>query len=324
MHQDYESNNGPTRVVSTKLLKKLLRAPDNEFCFMIQFEDSAKADRQKAQDWGALKGHPAEQLLLKYKNVVFRAHLLAVPPTRETDIKAEIELVDDASVARKQFRLSEDMKTAIREWTREMLEASIICRSKSPYSAPTFCVNKAVGWRIVHDFRGINAKIRLPATPVPRKEDIFDAMRNGKMFSSMNLLWGFFQVSLREQDIPYTAFSTPDGLFALLVTPMGLSCSPAAFNRLIQNVFADQKSFCQAYFDDLFVFTPSDDVDGHLAALEKVLERCKNEQLYVKLSKCTFCARDTMPRRLYRRRRHSHGSRQGSCDQTVATSPNEA
>ncbi|RAW20389.1 hypothetical protein PC110_g23169, partial [Phytophthora cactorum] len=202
------------------------------------------------------------------------------------------------------------MKTAIREWTREMLEASIICRSKSPYSAPTFCVNKAVGWRIVHDFRGINAKIRLPATPVPRKEDIFDAMRNGKMFSSMNLLWGFFQVSLREQDIPYTAFSTPDGLFALLVTPMGLSCSPAAFNRLIQNVFADQKSFCQAYFDDLFVFTPSDDVDGHLAALEKVLERCKNEQLYVKLSKCTFCARDTMPRRLYRRRRHSHGSRQ--------------
>ncbi|KAG3208969.1 hypothetical protein PC129_g20015 [Phytophthora cactorum] len=92
MHQDYESNNGPTRVVSTKLLKKLLRAPDNEFCFMIQFEDSAKADRQKAQDWDALKGHPAEQLLLKYKNVVFRAHLPAVPPTRETDIKAEIEI----------------------------------------------------------------------------------------------------------------------------------------------------------------------------------------------------------------------------------------
>ncbi|KAG4241704.1 hypothetical protein PC116_g10366 [Phytophthora cactorum] len=92
MHQDYESNNSPTRVVSTKLLKKLLRAPGNEFCFMIQFEDSAKADRQKAQDWDALKGHPAEQLLLKYKNVVFRAHLPAVSPTRETDIKAEIEI----------------------------------------------------------------------------------------------------------------------------------------------------------------------------------------------------------------------------------------
>ncbi|KAE9167490.1 hypothetical protein PF004_g28808 [Phytophthora fragariae] len=71
---------------------------------------------------------------------------------------------------------------------------------------------------------------------------------------------------------------------------MGLSCSPAAFNQLMQRVFADQRAFCKAYFDDLFVFTPSDSMEEHLAALEKVLERCKEEQLYIKLSKCTFCA----------------------------------
>ncbi|KAE8963300.1 hypothetical protein PF011_g29084 [Phytophthora fragariae] len=115
-------------------------------------------------------------------------------------------------------------------------------------------------------------------------------MRHGKLFSAMDLLWGGFQVRLREQDIPYTAFSTPDGLFEYLVTPMGLSCSPAAFNQLMQRVFADQRAFCKAYFDDLFVFTPSDSMEEHLAALEKVLERCKEEQLYIKLSKCTFCA----------------------------------
>ncbi|KAE9143785.1 hypothetical protein PF006_g11214 [Phytophthora fragariae] len=62
--------------LSTKRLKKPLRASDNEFCFMIQLEDSEKADRQKAHDWGALKGHPAEHLLLKYKDVVFRAQPL--------------------------------------------------------------------------------------------------------------------------------------------------------------------------------------------------------------------------------------------------------
>lgn len=28
---------------------------------------------------------------------------------------------------------------------------------------------------IVHDFRAISAKLRIPATPIPRKEDIFDA-----------------------------------------------------------------------------------------------------------------------------------------------------
>ncbi|KAE9043177.1 hypothetical protein PR001_g5909 [Phytophthora rubi] len=73
---------------------------------------------------------------------------------------------------------------------------------------------------------------------------------------------------------------------------MGQSCSPVAFKRLIQNVFTDQGSFCKAYFDDLFVFTSSDDVAEHLVALERVLERGKDEQLHVKLSKCTFCTRE--------------------------------
>ncbi|OWZ17059.1 polyprotein [Phytophthora megakarya] len=119
-------------------------------------------------------------------------------------------------------------------------------------------------------------------------------MRKGKIFSAMDLLWGFFQVQLRKQDIPYTEFSPPDGLFEYLVTQMGLSCSPSAFNRLIRKVFEDQKDFCRAYFDDLFVFTESDSMEEHLDELEKVLELCKQEQLYVKLSKCTFCSREIL------------------------------
>ncbi|GMF28449.1 unnamed protein product [Phytophthora fragariaefolia] len=101
---------------------------------------------------------------------------------------------------------------------------------------------------------------------------------------------GFIQVRLRERDIPFTAFSTPDGHFEYLVTPMGLSSSPFAFNRLMQSVFEDQRDFCRVYFDDLFVFTPSADMEEHFAGLDKVLARCEEQQLYVKLAKCTFCA----------------------------------
>ncbi|OWZ06064.1 reverse transcriptase [Phytophthora megakarya] len=110
---------------------------------------------------------------------------------------------------------------------------------------------------------------------MPRKEDIFDSMCKGR---------------LRKQDVPYTAFSTPDAQFEYLVTLMGLSCSPTAFNHLTQKGFADQSSFYNAYFDDLFVYTETNDMEDHLVALEKVLERCKEERVYIKLSKCTFCA----------------------------------
>ncbi|GMF30723.1 unnamed protein product [Phytophthora lilii] len=187
--------------------------------------------------------------------------------------------------------LAAEQKQAIQSWTKEMLQAGIIRPSSSPYCSPTFCVRKKNGeWRIVHDFRGLNAKVRVPANPIPRKDDILRDLARGKMFSSMDLLWGFSQVKLREDSIPFTAFATPDGLYEYLVTPMGVASSPSSFNRLVQSIFADCRDFCKTSFDDLFVFTPYDDVDEHLRALEKVLQRCADEQLYVKIEICVFCA----------------------------------
>ncbi|ETI55875.1 hypothetical protein F443_01466 [Phytophthora nicotianae P1569] len=85
------------------------------------------------------------------------------------------------------------------------------------------------------------------------------------------------------------AFATPDGLFEYLVTPMGISSSPSSFNRLVCSIFADYSTFCQTYFDDLFVFTETEPVTDHLEALETVLERCAQENLYSKIQKCVFC-----------------------------------
>ncbi|GMF45024.1 unnamed protein product [Phytophthora lilii] len=107
--------------------------------------------------------------------------------------------------------------------------------------------------------------------------------RRGKWFSAMDLLWGFYQVKLSERSIPYTAFASPDGLYEYLVTPMGIS---STFNRLVRSIFTDYTVFCQTYFDDLFVFTESDSIEDHLTALEKVLERCEQQHLFIK---CVFC-----------------------------------
>ncbi|KAE8985055.1 hypothetical protein PR002_g22752 [Phytophthora rubi] len=126
-------------------------------------------------------------------------------------MEATIELSDDVPVHRKQYPPSAAMREAIRAWTQEMVATKIIRPSNSPYCAPTFCVRKANGeWRIVHDFRGINAKMRVPANPIPRKADIYRAMAQGRVFSAIDLLWGFYQVRLREDSIPFTASATPD------------------------------------------------------------------------------------------------------------------
>ncbi|POM63509.1 Polyprotein [Phytophthora palmivora] len=161
-----------------------------------------------------------------------------------------------------------------------MVQAGIIRPSTSASCAPTFCVKKPIGWRIVHDFRQLNLATILSAIPMPRKEDTFDAMAGNYWFSCMDLHWG--------------AFSTPDGLFEYLVTPMRLSGSPGSFNRLLQKVFRDLRDIMRIYFGDIYVFTQSEDVSEHLDALDRVLKRCEEQKLYIKLSKCQFCV-DEIP-----------------------------
>jgi len=62
------------------------------------------------------------------------------------------------------------------DWIKEMVKAGIIRPSISAYSTPTFCIKKAVGWRIVHDYKALNAATILPAILMPRKEDTFNVM----------------------------------------------------------------------------------------------------------------------------------------------------
>ncbi|KAE9258137.1 hypothetical protein PR003_g35185, partial [Phytophthora rubi] len=46
-------------------------------------------------------------------------------------------------------------------------------------------------------------------TPIPRKDVIIDSMGLSTIFSALDLRDGFYQILMRESDIPLTAVSTP-------------------------------------------------------------------------------------------------------------------
>ncbi|CAI5744050.1 unnamed protein product [Peronospora destructor] len=264
---------GTTQLITfQQMLKMLLYDKDIETVFVVNPHDSEKAERFKSQRWEALKDNPAYSTLRKYANTVFRTELPnETPPVRE-GIEHEILLKPGTKpVSVKQWRQSPEQRQTIQDCTKEMVQAGIIRPSTSAFSAPTFCVKKPVDWRIVHDHRQLNLATILPAIPMPRKEDIFDAMSGSHWFSCMDL---YYQVKLCESDIPFAAFST-DGLFEYLVTPMGLSGSPGTFNRLLQKVFRDLRDVMKIYFDDIYVFTQSENVEDHIKALDRVLKRCE-------------------------------------------------
>ncbi|GMF15584.1 unnamed protein product [Phytophthora fragariaefolia] len=85
-------------------------------------------------------------------------------------------------------------------------KAEQVRESKSPHSAPTFCVKKAQGgWRIVHAYNKLNDATIPTQTPIPRKDKIIDSMDLSTIFSALDLRDGFYQILMGESDIPLTA-----------------------------------------------------------------------------------------------------------------------
>ncbi|POM68516.1 LOW QUALITY PROTEIN: Pol protein [Phytophthora palmivora] len=132
-------------------------------------------------------------------------------------------------------------------------ESRQVRESKSPDSAPTFCVIKPQGgWRIIHTYNKLNDATVPAQTPIPRKDVLLNNMSGCTLYSALDLVDGYYQILMRESDIPLTAVSTPRGmLWEWLVMPQGLSNAPATFNRLVTQLFRQLRTFAQTYFDDI-------------------------------------------------------------------------
>ena len=89
------------------------------------------------------------------------------------------------------------------------------------------------------------------AHPLPRVDDLLDSLNNNKLFSTLDLLSGYWHVSMTSEDREKTAFITPGGLFEFLGMPYGLSTAPATFSKAVSIILSGLTyEICLCYFDD--------------------------------------------------------------------------
>lgn len=141
--------------------------------------------------------------------------------------------------------------------------------------------------RMCIDYRALNKLTVKNRYPLPRIDDLLDGCEGACVFSSLDLTSGYHQIRIRIEDIPKTAFRTPFGHYEWRVLSFGLTNAPATFQSVMNKVFRDVLGkFVMVYFDDILIFSKSP--EEHRDHLRQALEILRKNQLYAKLSKCSF------------------------------------
>ena len=153
---------------------------------------------------------------------IFPEELTQLPPSREVD--HEIEVIPGSSpVSRRPYKMSLPEAIELKEQLRQLLEKGFIKPSNSPWGAPVLFQKKKDGtlWLCI-DYRGLNLVTVKNKYPIPRIDELLDRLYGAKIFSKLDLRSGYYQIRIKEQDIPKTAFNTRYGHYEFTVMSFGL------------------------------------------------------------------------------------------------------
>ncbi len=132
------------------------------------------------------------------------------------------------------YRLPHSQKQVVQQKVDELSKEEVIQESHSLWNSPFFLVSKKDGsYRPVIDFRKVNALTVPDHYPLPVLSELLQSIgKYNTVFTSFDLLSGFWQIPMDKESREITPFSTPAGHYEWLRLPMGLRNAPLTFHPL--------------------------------------------------------------------------------------------
>ena len=158
---------------------------------------------------------------------------------------------------------------------------------------PVFFVEKKDGKkRIVQDYQYLNKWMIKNNYPLLLISDILENMETKKVFTKINLQWGYNNVRIKEGDKWKAAFTILEGSFEPMVMLFGLTNSPAMFQAIMNELLRDliNTGKVAVFIDDVIVGTETE--EGHDEIVAEVIRRLEENDLYVKPEKCKWKVRE--------------------------------
>jgi len=190
------------------------------------------------------------------------------------------------------YPLSKNEREEVQNFMEDQLRKGYIRLSKSPQTSPVFFVGKKDGSKqMVMDYCNLNDQTVKNNYLLPLITELIDNMGSKKVFTKMDLRWGFNNVRIKEGDEWKGAFTTHIGFFEPMVMFFGMTNSPATFQAMMNEILRDliNEGKVAAFVDDILVGTEIE--EGRDEIVEEILRRLEENDLYIKPEKCVWKVR---------------------------------
>jgi hypothetical protein len=165
------------------------------------------------------------------------AEVTGLPP--DLKIKFNIDLVPGTHPIHKaSYCMAPIELRELKEKLQKFLDQDFICLSVSSWGAPVLFVKKKDGsMRYCIDYRELNQVTIKNNYPSRRIDDLSNQLKGALIFWKIDLLLGYHQLKVREEDVPKTAIQTRYNHYKFLVMPFGMTNASLVFIELMNRVF---------------------------------------------------------------------------------------
>ena len=193
---------------------------------------------------------------------------------------------DGPPVQARARKLAPDRLAIAKAEIEKLCDLGICKRGKSEWASPLMVAPKpGGGWRVCGDYRRLNTVTKDDKYPVRTLTDFTADLHGKTVFSKIDLLKGYHQIPVADEDIGKTGVITPFGLFIFPRTPFGLKNAGQDFQRLMDEILGDIPRVF-VYIDDILVASSS--LDEHYDDLKNVFTILERHGMVINRAKCVL------------------------------------
>ena len=276
-----------TRIIGADFLAEYYLAPNHRDAVLINLNDFSTLPAEHVRKPGYspinfVTDDPYYQLLDSYPEIQTPSFTLHEP---KHGVKHFIP-TNGPPVQSRARRLDNEKLFVAKKEIDKLVELGVCYRGKSEWSSPLLVTTKPCGgWRVCGDYRRLNAMTADDRYPVRTLQDFTAELHGKSIFSKIDLLKGYHQIPVNNDDIRKTAVITPFGLYVFPRTPFGLKNAGQDFQRLMDEILGDIPRVF-VYIDDILV--ASESMEQHLHDLEQVFKTLSANGMVVRRDKCVL------------------------------------